>query len=151
MLVIESYLMFGERLRLDMADTSVALLVAPLKTCRGGPSGKAKRSTTGQTDDRGEGRCEDGLLQDQLDELDESLALAEMEQHGQGSEELVENGEVRTPVGPSFFEELERLLPSEERLVSPPGMSSNRKDPVFTELDKFLRRVDTFRRAQVAA
>ena len=99
---------------------------------------------------------------DQLDKLNEGLALAEMDQHGQRSEELdveavlafaervslnasrmwleanleqrqrfqallfpeglrVENAEVRTPVSPSFFEDLGRFAPLEEGLVSPAG------------------------------
>lgn len=99
---------------------------------------------------------------DQQDKLNEALTLAEMDQHGQRSEELdveavlafaervslnagrmwlesnleqrqrfqsllfpeglqVEIGEVRTAVSPSFFNELERFVPLEERLVSPAG------------------------------
>lgn len=99
---------------------------------------------------------------DQLDKLNEGLTLAEVDQHGQRSEELdveavlafaervslnasrmwleanleqrqrfqallfpeglqVENGEVRTPVSPSFYEDLGRFTPSDERLVSPAG------------------------------
>ncbi|HBL30984.1 MAG TPA: hypothetical protein DD490_29475, partial [Acidobacteria bacterium] len=100
--------------------------------------------------------------QDQLAKLNEGMTLAELDQHGQRSEELdleavlafaekvalnaprlwleadlpqrqrfqtllfpeglhIHKGEVRTPATSSFFEDLHRFVPMEERMVSPAG------------------------------
>jgi hypothetical protein len=124
---------------------------------------------------------------DQLDKLNEGMTLAEMEQHGQRSEELdleavlafaekvslsasrmwleadleqrqrlqallfpeglqLMNGEIRTPVSASFYNELGSFLPSEERLVFPAGASSNRRS-----MADFVRRMHALRRFEWAA
>ncbi len=68
--------------------------------------------------------------------------------------EVVE-GEIRTPVTASFYEELQHFTTPEERLVAHGDTSSNTttrlRPSAFARLEKFLRRVDSFRRQQVAA
>jgi len=67
----------------------------------------------------------------------------------------VRDGQVRTAVSTSFYEELQHFTAPGERLVAPSGTSSNigtHSDlSTFARLEKFLRRLDAFRRQEVAA
>jgi hypothetical protein len=63
----------------------------------------------------------------------------------------VTKGEVRTPGTTSFYSELGLFAPPCGGLVSPKGTGSNYNPSIFTDLENFLRRVDTFRRAEIAA
>jgi hypothetical protein len=54
------------------------------------------------------------------------------------------NGEIRTPVSASFYNDLGSFLPSEERLVFPTGARSNRR--TRSAMTDFVRSMDALRK-----
>jgi hypothetical protein len=76
--------------------------------------------------------------------LAEKLTFAPEDRHGRRGFRFNATGTVEKLVAGAVPGSLQGV-------VSPRGTDSNHKPPAFTDLEKFLRRVDTFRRAEIAA